>query len=415
MVGKAKIGDFYYCFACKTQVEITTKKCPSCNAIFDKIIKAKKCAKCGNIYKEELNKCPKCGSSRFLTIEEIEKGIVVDINEGSNKQNSSSNVFVPEPKKDMPIAPPKPTPTEPKKDMPTAPPKPTPTEPKKDMSTAPPKPTPTEPKKDMPAAPPKPTSAEPKKDMPAAPPKPTPTEPKKDAVQDEQSNQKILEEGNSLGLEEIVNKKIDSLEDLVTTNLKRQLKDLEIDEETDKSKEIKKISTKLNDEEFLNEMSKLAEKSVLNKDNTEVEHNLYNEIVKTIDEELIKLLDNEFQITDDKKTELKNKISGYIKDIDNDPDKILAIIKNILEIYENEISNELIEIKKLSYNRKLEIDRLSTIIKEKNIFEKEVISIIKILDDLLEYLPEDKIKYFASLPEFKIYSSILDKIKDKDG
>jgi len=383
MVGKAKIGDFYYCFACKTQVEITTKKCPSCNAIFDKIIKAKKCAKCGNIYKEELNKCPKCGSSRFLTIEEIEKGIVVDINEGSNKQNSSSNVFVPEPKKDMPIAPPKPTPTEPKKDMP--------------------------------AAPPKPTSAEPKKDMPIAPPKPTPTEPKKDAVQDEQSNQKILEEGNSLGLEEIVNKKIDSLEDLVTTNLKRQLKDLEIDEETDKSKEIKKISTKLNDEEILNEMSKLAEKSVLNKDNTEVEHNLYNEIVKTIDEELIKLLDNEFQITDDKKTELKNKISGYIKDIDNDPDKILAIIKNILEIYENEISNELIEIKKLSYNRKLEIDRLSTIIKEKNIFEKEVISIIKILDDLLEYLPEDKIKYFASLPEFKIYSSILDKIKDKDG
>jgi len=399
MVGKAKIGDFYYCFACKTQVEITTRKCPSCNAIFDKIIKAKKCAKCGNIYKEELNTCPKCGSSRFLTIEEIEKGIVVDINEESNKQNSSSNVFVPEPKKEMPIAPPKPTPAEPKKDMPAAP----------------PKPTPTEPKKDMPIAPPKPTPAEPKKDMSTAPPKPTPTEPKKDAVQDEQSNQKILEEENSLGLEEIVNKKIDSLEDLVTTNLKRQLKDLEIDEETDKSKEIKKISTKLNDEEFLNEMSKLAEKSVLNKDNTEVEHNLYNEIVKTIDEELIKLLDNEFQITDDKKTELKNKISGYIKDIDNNPDKILAIIKNILEIYENEISNELIEIKKLSYNRKLEIDRLSTIIKEKNIFEKEVISIIKILDDLLEYLPEDKIKYFASLPEFKIYSSILDKIKDKDG
>jgi ElaB/YqjD/DUF883 family membrane-anchored ribosome-binding protein len=218
-----------------------------------------------------------------------------------------------------------------------------------------------------------------------------------------------------LGLEDIVNKKKDSLEDLVTTNLKKQLNDLEIDDETDNSIEIKKINSKLNDEEFLNEMAKLAEKSVFNKDNTEVEHNLYREIIKIIDEELIKLLDKEFQITDDKKTELKNKINNYVKEIDNNSDNILKIIKNILEIYENEISNELIDIKKLSYNRKLEIDRLSTIIKEKNIFEREVISIIKILDDLLEYLPDDKVKYFASLPEFQIYTHILDKIKDKDG
>ncbi|MGC8657179.1 MAG: hypothetical protein ACP5UL_05490, partial [Thermoplasmata archaeon] len=256
---------------------------------------------------------------------------------------------------------------------------------------------------------------EPKKEsIPQSPPKPSP-EPKKESIQEVQSANKRLENGNSLELEDIVNKKKESLEDLVTTNLKKQLNDLEIDDETDESMEIKKISTKLNDEEFLNEMAKLAEKSMFNKDSTAVGHNIYKDIIKTIDEELIKLLDKEFQITDDKKTELKNKIGNYINDVDSNPEKILKIIKDILEIYGNEISNELIDIKKLSYNRKLEIDRLSVIIKEKNIFEKEAISIIKILDDLLEYLPDDKVKYFASLPEFKIYTHILDKIKDKDG
>ncbi|MGC8581492.1 MAG: hypothetical protein ACP5MW_04035 [Thermoplasmata archaeon] len=383
MVGKAKIGDFYYCFACKTQVEITTKKCPSCNVIFDKIVKAKKCAKCGNIYREELAKCPKCGSSRFLTIEEIEKGIVVNVNEDSTTKYSSPQVVAQEPKKEsIPQSPPKPSPEPKKESIPQSPPKPSP-----------------EPKKES---------------IPQSPPKPSP-EPKKESIQEVQSANKRLENGNSLELEDIVNKKKESLEDLVTTNLKKQLNDLEIDDETDESMEIKKISTKLNDEEFLNEMAKLAEKSMFNKDSTAVGHNIYKDIIKTIDEELIKLLDKEFQITDDKKTELKNKIGNYINDVDSNPEKILKIIKDILEIYGNEISNELIDIKKLSYNRKLEIDRLSVIIKEKNIFEKEAISIIKILDDLLEYLPDDKVKYFASLPEFKIYTHILDKIKDKDG
>ncbi|MGC8725521.1 MAG: hypothetical protein ACP5RS_02975 [Thermoplasmata archaeon] len=415
MVGKAKIGDFYYCFACKTQVEITTKKCPSCNVIFDKIVKAKKCAKCGNIYREELAKCPKCGSSRFLTIEEIEKGIVVNVNEDSTTKYSSPQVVVQEPKKEsIPQSPPKPSPEPKKESIPQSPPKPSPEPKKESIPQSPPKPSPEPKKESIPQSPPKPSSEPKKESIPQSPPKPSP-EPKKESIQEVQSANKRLENGNSLELEDIVNKKKESLEDLVTTNLKKQLNDLEIDDETDESMEIKKISTKLNDEEFLNEMAKLAEKSMFNKDSTAVGHNIYKDIIKTIDEELIKLLDKEFQITDDKKTELKNKIGNYINDVDSNPEKILKIIKDILEIYGNEISNELIDIKKLSYNRKLEIDRLSVIIKEKNIFEKEAISIIKILDDLLEYLPDDKVKYFASLPEFKIYTHILDKIKDKDG
>ncbi len=177
---------------------------------------------------------------------------------------------------------------------------------------------------------------------------------------------------------------------------------------------------------FKKELSRrVAEKKALEEEKVQVE-----ERERDVEKRL-KNLENREELIIKKEERLKEQIekvrASKTEEGDDETTKegpIERLSKEEWKEEQKKIQNELLGLhnqsQKSEKERGMLIDELETLKLEKERLEKkiedslhldgEVIEIIKLMDDLLEDLPEDKIKAFANSEEFELYEKVLDKL-----